>query len=108
MLRAKKAKYNTFTNHYSSNISYDTIKSDEQINIYSNTEKEMMYIQNLKTGQFINFSEKQGKKIIYQTGRVNRIYTDKFCLTIKIGERIVTKMVTVNDLVQKSFEVINK
>jgi hypothetical protein len=29
-------------------------------------------------------------------------------LTIKIGERIVTKMVTVNDLVQKSFEVINK
>jgi len=108
MLRTKKAKYNTFINHHSENTALDTINitTREEIDKLNHNSVAVNYIKSLKIGQFVNFTiRKEQRKIISMRGIVRKKYIDKFCISVKVGEsnRIETKLITLNDIIEKTF-----
>lgn len=107
MLRTKKAKYNTFTNHHSENTALDTINiTTRETDTLNHNSIAVDYIKSLKVGNFIDFTiRKEQRKIVQIRGIVRKIYIDKFCIAYKIGEsnRVETKLITLNDIIEKTF-----
>src|SRR4030042_1190620 len=101
-----KKQYDSYVNHYSSTTALDTISDDmteKELIIFDNNKWAYEYISKLRIGNFINFSEKEGKKKVVRSGRVYKIYHDKFCMTVLAKGRKFTKLITINDIVTKSF-----
>ena len=100
-----KRKYDSYVDHHSSTTALDTIddRTDKEIRIFSDNKWAYDYISKLKIGNFINFSEKEGKKKIIRSGRVYKKYSDKFFMTVHTQSRKFVKVVMINDIVTKAF-----
>jgi uncharacterized protein Veg len=100
-----KKQYDSYVNHYSSTTALDTIDdmTEKEIRIFDDNKWAYDYISKLRVGNFINFRETEGKKKIIRSGRVYKIYGDKFCMTVLAKNRKFVKVVTINDIVTKTF-----
>jgi hypothetical protein len=100
-----KKQYDSYATHYSNTVALDTIDdmTVKEIGIFDSNKWAYDYISKLRIGDFINFSEKEGKKKIVMSGRVYKIYHDKFCMTVLAKNRKFVKVVTINDIVTKAF-----
>jgi hypothetical protein len=100
-----KKQYDSYVNHYSATTALDTIDdmTEKEIRIFDDNKWAYDYISKLKIGNFIRFIETEGKRKIVRSGRVYKIYHDKFCMTVMAKGRKFTKLVTINDIVTKTF-----
>jgi hypothetical protein len=100
-----KKQYDSYANHYSSTTVLDTIDdmTEKEIRIFDDNKWAYDYISKLKIGNFIRFIETEGKRKIVRSGRVYKIYSDKFFMTVHTQSRKFVKVVMINDIVTKAF-----
>jgi hypothetical protein len=104
-IEMSKHKFDSYATPYSKTTDLDTIddRTEKEVRIFSDNKWAYDYISKLKIGNFINFSEKEGNKKIIRSGIVNKIYGDKFCMTIMTKNRKFVKVVMINDIITKAF-----
>lgn len=105
MKKHSKAKYDSYVSHYSNTVALDTIddRTEKEVRIFSDNKWAYDYISKLKIGNFIRFIETEGKRKIVRSGRVYKIYSDKFFMTVHTQSRKFVKVVMINDIVTKTF-----